>query len=438
MKVAVLGLGYVGCVSAACLARQGHHVVGVDVNPTKVDLINSGASPIIEKGLPEMVSEVVSDGRLTATTEAVRAIAQSDVSLICVGTPSRENGGLDMQYMQDVSRDIGNALRQCDGYHVVTIRSTIIPGSIESLVLPLIEKESGKKAGKDFGVCMNPEFLREGCAIHDYNHPAFTLIGARDQRSGDALEKLYRDIDAPVLRTEIRVAEMVKYAGNIFHALKICFANEIGVLCKELAIDSFEVMDIFSQDKHLNISTKYLTPGYAFGGSCLPKDIRAMLYQAKTLDIDLPLLGSILPSNQCHIERAFRMIQREGLKNVGILGLSFKAGTDDLRESPMVQLTEKLIGKGYNLRIYDKNVSLASIMGSNKQYITQVIPHISNLLVSDIRQVLKHAEVLIVGNNAPEFDNLLERVNDDQHVIDLIRLEEDVSQLNGYYHGISW
>jgi GDP-mannose 6-dehydrogenase len=408
------------------------------VNPVKVDLINQGKSPIVEKYIGEIIREVVSNGQLTATVDAVDAIAQSDISLICVGTPSQANGSLDLQYVRNVSRDVGRALRERKGYHVATVRSTMLPGSVEAVVTPLIEQESGKRVGQDFGVCINPEFLREGSAVDDYYHPAFTLIGAWDQRSGDLVEAMYKDIDAPVIRSDIRTAEMVKYANNTFHALKIAFANEIGVLCKELGLDSHKVMDIFTQDTRLNISPKYLRPGFAFGGSCLPKDVHAIVHRAKSLDLDLPVLNAILPSNERQIERAFRMIQRSGRKKVGILGLSFKAGTDDLRESPMVHLVEKLLGKGCDLRIYDRNVSMARISGANKQYIEQTIPHISALLVSDISQVLTHAEVLVIGNNAPEFREVPAQIKDGQQVIDLVRIEKDTSQLNGSYQGICW
>lgn len=438
MKITVLGLGYVGCVSAACLAKQGHRVFGVDVNPLKVDLINQGKSPIIENHIGELLSEAVATGQLTATTDTAEAIAQSDISLICVGTPSLVNGGLDLQYVRHVSQEIGRALRQREAYHVVAVRSTMLPGSVESAVIPLIAEESGKQAGQDFGVCLNPEFLREGSAVDDYYHPAYTLIGALDQASGDLLETLYKDLEAPVFQTDIRTAEMVKYVSNTFHALKVSFANEIGLICKSLDIDSHKVMDIFAQDTKLNISAKYLRPGFAFGGSCLPKDVRALAHRAKSLDLELPVLQAIMLSNERHIEHAYRLIQRSGRKKVGILGLSFKSGTDDLRESPMVQLAEKLLGKGYDLRIYDKNVSIAKIIGANKQYIEHVIPHLSTLLASDTDQILAHAEVLVVANNTPEFQELMGHVDHAQQVIDLARLDTDIPQLNGNYQGICW
>jgi GDP-mannose 6-dehydrogenase len=333
---------------------------------------------------------------------------------------------------------VGRVLREQPRYHVVVVRSTMLPGTLETVVLPLLEAESGKAVGRDFGLCVNPEFLREGSAIADYQSPPFTLIGAWDRRSAVPLEQVYHDVDAPLIQADIRVTEMVKYSCNMFHALKVGFANEIGVLCKKLAIDSHDVMDIFKQDTQLNISTSYLTPGFAFGGSCLPKDLRAAMHKAKELDLTLPILAAILPSNQGQIDRAFQMVQATGRKKIGILGLSFKAGTDDLRESPIVQLAERLLGKGYELAIYDSNVALAKLMGANKQYIEQVIPHLAKLLVNRLDSVLETAEVLVIGNQAPEFSHLRERLTEQQQIIDLVRLKEDFSALNGHYQGICW
>jgi GDP-mannose 6-dehydrogenase len=438
MNITVLGLGYVGCISAACLAQQGHQVIGVDVNPIKVDLINQGKSPIVERQVDEIISETVDANRLSATTDINMALTQSDVSLICVGTPSKENGSLDLKHIQNVCRELGRALRQQSHYQVVAVRSTILPGTLESVVLPLIEEESGKQVGSDFGLCVNPEFLREGSAVDDYYHPPYTLIGSWDQKTGEVMEKLYQSIDAPVFHTEIRSAELVKYVSNSFHALKVTFANEIGVLCKTLGIDSHKVMDIFTADTQLNISAKYLQPGFAFGGSCLPKDVRALVHRAKSLDLDLPILNAILPSNRRHIEHAFRLIQQSQRKKIGILGLSFKSGTDDLRESPMVRLVERLLGKGYDLRIYDRHVSMAKMIGANKQYIEQVIPHISTLLVPHRDQILAHAEILVVGNNTPEFRDIVSQVGNGQYVIDLARVETDMLRLNSNYQGICW
>lgn len=438
MNIAIIGLGYVGCVSAACLATAGHCITGVDVNPVKVALINQGKSPIVEKDVDRLIADAVATGHLQATTDIGAAIARSDLSLICVGTPSLANGSLDLTHVRHAATAVGQALREQPGYHVVAIRSTMLPGSLEGVVLPLLESAAGKAVGEEWGLCVNPEFLREGTAVADYRTPPFTLIGGWDQRSSALLAQAYKEVDAPLLQTDIRVAEMVKYTCNVFHALKVGFANEVGILCKQLAIDSHKVMEIFKQDTHLNISPSYLTPGFAFGGSCLPKDLRAVVHKAKELDLSLPILEGILPSNDRQIERAFQMVQASGCKKVGILGLSFKAGTDDLRESPLVHLAERLLGKGYELRIYDHNVALARLMGANKQYIEQVIPHISNLLVNQLDQLLQHAEVVVIGNRAPEFSRLREQISDRHQIIDLVRLKEDFSALNGRYHGICW
>lgn len=439
MNIAVLGLGYVGCVSAACLARQGHRVVGVDVNRLKVDLINQGRSPIVEQSMSREVSEAVSDGRLTATMDGVKAVAESEISLVCVGTPSRPNGSLDIQYVCNASRDVGLALREREAHHVVAVRSTVLPGTTESLVIPMVEQQSAKRVGQDFGVCVNPEFMREGSAVKDFYDPTFTLIGAADQRSGELVEAMYAVVDAPVITSDIRTAEMVKYASNAFHGLKVAFANEVGVLCKELGIDSHEVMDIFTRDTRLNISSKYLRPGFAFGGSCLPKDLRAILHRARSLDLKLPVLSAILSSNDRQIEYAYQMIRSTGQKKLGILGLSFKAGTDDLRESPLVRLAEKLLGKGYDLLIYDKDLSTAELIGANKQYIEQVIPHIASLVVSHIDEVLAHAKVLVIGHDEPEYREVLHAVKSTHQLIDLVRIEKDLSRVDdARYAGICW
>ena len=437
MNIAIFGLGYVGCISAACLAQQGHRVYGVDVSDTKVDLINAGQSPIIEKHIDTIIAEQVGAGRLSATTDAAQAVATTDVALVCVGTPSQPNGDLDLSYVRHVSEDIGRALQDRDGFYVVAVRSTMLPGSVQGVVVPALEAASQKQVGQDFGVCINPEFLREGTAVADYQNPPFTLIGADDERTAGVVADLYAPLDAPLYTTSVAAAEMVKYTSNAFHALKISFANEIGLLCKSAGIDSHTVMDIFVKDTQLNISDKYLKPGFAFGGSCLPKDVRAITYRAKTLDLELPVLKAILPSNDNHIEHALRLVEDLGNKRVGLLGLSFKAGTDDLRESPVVTLVEKLLGKGYDLRIYDRNVSLAAIIGANKRYIEQVIPHISSLLVPDIEDVLEHADTLVIGNNAPEFREALQRVRPEQQVVDLVRLTDEGAKLPNY-QGICW
>src|SRR5438874_5264680 len=437
MKLSVFGIGYVGCVSAACFAKAGHDVIGVDLNPTKVEIINSGKSPIVETGIEELISETVSAGRLRATTAPAEAIMNSDVSLVCVGTPSNANGSLDLDHVKSVCEEIGEALRSKLERHTVVIRSTMLPGTVGSLVMTTLEEHSGKQAGRDFGICINPEFLREGSSLKDFYSPPFTLIGADEETTVELVRKLYKDIDAPLFVTSLKTAEMVKYASNCFHALKVSFANEIGNICKAVGIDSHEVMKVFSQDTKLNLSPYYLTPGFAFGGSCLPKDLRAINYKAKQLDVEVPVLSSILPSNRLQVERAVNMVLQTGKKRVGVLGFSFKAGTDDLRESPMVTLIETLIGKGLQLALYDRDVSLAKLFGANKQYIEREIPHVSQLMRSSVEEVLEHAEVLIIGNKAEEFREVAMKLRSDQKLIDLVRLF-DGRVSDETYQGICW
>ena len=435
-RLSVFGIGYDGCVSAACFAKEGHAVIGVDVSDNKVRMINDGNSPIVEAGIGPLLAEVVKSNRLTATTDSAAAVHGSDVSLVCVGTPSNANGSLDLRYITRVCEEIGSALKTKTERHVVVIRSTMLPGTIESVVAPTLEQFSGKQAGKDFGVCINPEFLREGSSLKDFYAPPFTLIGADDEDTTAIVRELYRGIDAPVIATSVKTAEMVKYVCNCFHALKVSFANEVGNICKAVGVDSHEVMDIFCQDTKLNLSPYYLKPGFAFGGSCLPKDLRAINYKAKQVDVDVPVLSSILPSNRQQIERAVDMVLATGKKRVGILGFSFKAGTDDLRESPMVTLIETLLGKGIQLSIYDRDVSLARLFGANKEYIERQIPHIAQLMRPSIEEVLEFAEVLVVGNKAEEFNQIEKMQKEGQVVIDLVRLFDKTSS-NGY-QGICW
>jgi GDP-mannose 6-dehydrogenase len=437
MRISILGLGYVGAVSAGCLAAEGHDVLGVDPNPTKVDLVSRGIAPIIEKDISELTASAVAAGRLRATSSVALAIRETDLSLICVGTPSQLNGSLDLSYVRRVCEEIGAALRDKDSFHVVVARSTMLPGTMRNVVIPTLEEASGKVAGRDFGVCSNPEFLREGTAVYDYHHPPKTVIGETDSRSGELLASLYAKLDAPLIRTDVETAEMVKYADNVWHAVKVSFANEIGVICKGSGIDSHRVMDIFCQDTKLNLSPYYLRPGFAFGGSCLPKDVRALTYKARALDLDLPLLNSILPSNERHIDRGLNMIIDRGHRKVGILGFSFKAGTDDLRESPLVEVIERLIGKGYDLRLYDRNVSLATLTGANRDYILNHIPHISRLMTSSIDEVLAHAETVVIGNSAPEFKDVTSRLRNGQSVIDLVRISKEMIAGDSY-DGICW
>ncbi len=437
MKLSVLGLGYTGAVSAGCLARDGHEVIGVDPEPRKVDLINAGRTPVIEKEIGEIIEEQVAAGRLRATTDVAAAIGNSDLLLVCVGTPSVPNGGIDLKYVRRVCEQIGTALRRHHGAPVVVVRSTMLPGTMRELVIPTLEASSGKRAGTEFGVCINPEFLREGTAVHDYYHPPKTVVGEFNRASGDLLASLYARMPGPLIRTDIETAEMVKYADNAWHALKVGFANEIGNVCKALEVDGHRVMDIFCQDTKLNLSPYYLKPGFAFGGSCLPKDLRALLYKAKTLDLTLPILGAILPSNERQIERGLQAVIEKGRKKVGILGFSFKAGTDDLRESPIVELAERLIGKGYDLRVYDSNVRLAAIHGANRDYILNHVPHISRLMVASIDEILDHADTIVIGNAAPEFRDVPKRLSDGQTIIDLVRITDSRS-VSGVYEGICW
>jgi GDP-mannose 6-dehydrogenase len=437
MKICVLGLGYVGAVSAGLLAKEGHEVIGVDPERAKVDLINEGRSPIIEKDLGDIIAEQVGAGRLNAATVVEDAVRHSDLVFVCVGTPSQPNGGIDLRYVKRVCEQIGRTLASHPGAPVIVMRSTMLPGTMREVVIPLLEKHSGKRAGEEFGVCINPEFLREGTAVHDFYHPPKTVIGEVNKASGDVLANLYVRIPGPLVRTDIETAEMVKYADNSWHALKVGFANEVGSLCKALDIDAHKVMEIFCQDHKLNLSPYYLKPGFAFGGSCLPKDLRALLYKAKTLDVSLPILSAVLPSNQLQVERGVQAVVEKGNRRIGILGFSFKAGTDDLRESPMVELTERLIGKGYELRVYDRNVSLACLHGANRDYILNKIPHISRLMVPTIDDVLAHAQTIVIGNGAPEFADVPRRITDGQTIIDFVRVSGSRS-IAGVYEDICW
>lgn len=437
MKIGVHGLGYVGTVSASCLAYNGHEVIGVDPVQTKVDLINGGLSPIIETDVGEIIAATVKAGRLRAISDPCQAIRETDLSFVCVGTPSLANGNLDLRYVRRICEQIAEALKSKNKRHTVVIRSTILPGTMRTIVIPALEELSGKKAGVDFGVCNNPEFLREGSAVKDFRHPAKTVIGELDRTSGDMLARLYETLDAPLIRTDLETAEMVKYVDNSWHALKIGFANEIGTLSKSLGLDGHEVMDIFCQDHKLNISTAYLLPGFAFGGSCLPKDLRALSYKAKMNDLELPILTSILHSNEIQVNRGLQLIIEKGNKNIGILGFSFKAGTDDVRESPVIELIERLLGKGYNLCIYDKNVRMASLVGANRDFILNRIPHISRLMVDHVDAVLEFAQTIVIGNRDPEFATVPEKLLEGQSLVDFIRISNYTSP-NGKYDGICW
>jgi GDP-mannose 6-dehydrogenase len=431
-------MGYVGCVTGACLAELGHNVLGVDVNPQKVAMINNGQSPIIEKDINEIIKRVVKAGRFTATINQDYAIEKSEIAMICVGTPSKKNGSLDLEAIQKVSEEIGTAIMNKNEYFVVINRSTVLPGTIESIILPLLEKYSGKLVGKDFGLCMNPEFLREGSSVYDFYHPPKNVIGEYDQRSGDLVADIYKTISCTLIRTEIKIAEMIKYTDNCFHALKVTFANEIGNICKELDIDSHKVMEIFCSDTKLNLSSYYLKPGFAFGGSCLPKDLRALTYKSKTLDIETPVLNSILHSNKEQINKTISLLLDLKPQKIGFLGLSFKEGTDDLRESPIVEVIETIIGKGMHVGIYDKNVFIAKLIGSNKEYIEKGIPHISSLMYENAEKLIEDFDVIVIGNKSDEFVKLIQKMKRGQTIIDLVRITEDRNSLSANYYGICW
>ncbi len=437
MNISIFGMGYVGAVSAACLTREGHRIVGVDPVRTKVDLINQGRSPIIEKEVGEIINKAVTENRLRATVDMTAAVLETQVSFVCVGTPGQLNGDLDLKYIRRVCEEIGVVIGKKKERHIVVIRSTILPGTMRNVVLPLLEGASGKKAGKDFGVCNNPEFLREGTAVHDFYNPPKTVIGETDADSGDLLASIYKKLDAPLIRTDIETAELVKYVDNVWHALKIGFANEVGNICKETEIDGHKLMRIFCQDTKLNISQYYLKPGFAFGGSCLPKDLRALTYKARSMDLELPILNSVLTSNQLQVEKGIKMVLAKGSKKIGVLGFSFKAGTDDLRESPVVELIERLLGKGCDIKIYDRNVNLAKLVGANRDYILNHIPHISKMMVDSLTDIMEHAETIVVGNSDPEFSNILDHIQDGQVVVDLVRICGRMSE-EGKYDGICW
>jgi GDP-mannose 6-dehydrogenase len=438
-SISVFGLGYVGTVTAACLAHRGNNVIGVDLNRTKVEAMDSGKSPVVEPQVSEIIAEANKADRLGATSSAERAVLNSDISFLCVGTPSLRNGKLDLGHIEPVCREIGEILKKKNSFHLVVLRSTVLPGTAETIVVPTLEKASGKRIGAELGVCVNPEFMREGTAVADFLEPAITIIGTADKAHSALVRKLYAWAPGRIFETSFRTAEMVKYVCNAWHAVKITFANEIGTLAHELDVDADSMMEIFTSDTKLNISPTYLKPGFAFGGSCLPKDVRALNYRAKELDLTLPLFGSIMASNEEHFERAVEMVLATGKHKIGVLGLSFKAATDDLRESPQVQLVKRLLGEGRDIRIWDDNVSLGRLIGSNREYIEQIIPHIGSLLNSDLEEVLRESEVVVIGTRGLNLDFLQKNIRRDQHVIDLVNLEK-VHRLRtaAAYKGICW
>jgi GDP-mannose 6-dehydrogenase len=438
-SLSIFGLGYVGCVSAACLASRGHLVLGVDANPQKTAFIGEGRTPIVEERIGELITEVVGSGALKVSDDPVAAVLDTDITIVCVGTPSGAGGGLSTEYLERASEQIGSALAAKDGWHVVVYRSTMVPGTCENLLIPLLEKASGKTVGVDFGVCLNPEFLREGTSVRDFLDPPKTVVGESDERSGALVMSLYDGLPGPRFCVPIAVAEMTKYVDNSFHALKVTFANEIGAVCAAVGLDAHAVMDVFLADTKLNISPAYLRPGFAFGGSCLPKDVRALTHTARRHDVDVPVLANVLVSNEAHLRRTVALITSYGRRRIGILGLSFKAGTDDLRESPLVELAERLVGKGYDIRIYDPNVALSRLMGANRAYLDDRLPHISELLTDDADAVLAHAEVCVVGSRDPQVVAAVDGMGAHQFLVDLVRLPDaDARRDDPAYTGIAW
>lgn len=436
MRVSIFGLGYVGTVCAACLANRGHKVIGVDVVEEKVDMINRGVSPLVEPGLEEMLAKGVANQNITATSSASKAVLETDISFISVPTPCKSNGDLDLDFVKIVCQQIGEAIKLKGTHHTVVIRSTVLPGSVMGELRSILEEYTGREAGIGFGLAVNPEFLREGTAIDDYDHPPMTVMGCLDSTSAKQLTEMYSDIDAPLFVESIETAEMIKYTCNVWHAVKVAFANEIGSIAKASGVDGRKVMEIFCADRKLNISPYYMKPAFAFGGSCLPKDVRALCYRASQLDVKHPLLTSIMESNECHVNNAFKIIEQTGKKKVALYGLSFKPDTDDLRESPQVHLAEMLLGKGYQLKIYDENVSYAKVHGANKDYIEHKIPHLSSLLTENKEDVLHDSELVVLANGCKSFDALVDKVSDQQVLIDITGFMKYRS--SGNKQGICW
>lgn len=433
MNISIFGLGYVGCVGIGCLASQGNKMIGVDVSDVKVDLINSGKPTIVEKDIEELIAKGCKDGKISATLDYKYAVKNSDISFICVGTPSAENGHLNLNYIYQTAKEIGEALKDKDAFHIVVIRSTVFPGT-NAKISEIIENESGKHRNVDFAVVSNPEFLREGTAVNDYLNPPLTVLGSSCSKAIDVMKELYAPMNAPIEVVSIEVAEMIKYVNNSYHALKVVFANEVGQICKKLGIDSHEVMRIFCMDKQLNISPYYFKPGFAYGGSCLPKDLKGLKTLAHDLYLDTPVLASIDESNQNHIQFAIKQIENTGKKKIGVLGLSFKAGTDDMRNSPIVNIIEYLYGKGYDIKIYDKNVSISRLIGKNKSVIMEKLPHLNSLLCDKVEDVTEWAEMLVISTKEEAFKQLKPKAG--QPVFDLVRIKELENEDN--YNGLCW
>lgn len=435
MRISIFGLGYVGAVTGACLAKEGHEVTGVDPDPHKLDLIRSGKSPIVEEGLDELMAETVQSGKLRVSGDYREAVAETELSLICVGTPSRPNGSLKTDFVERVSGEIGQAIKAKGSYHSVVVRSTVLPGTTEKLVIPALSRETGGAPNESYGVSMNPEFLREGVSIFDFYNPPYTVIGTDSPEEFERVKAMYVNVPGEFIHCKLPTAEAIKYGCNIFHALKITFANEMGMLCKQLGVDSREALEVICRDTKLNISARYMKPGFAYGGSCLPKDMRAYTSKARELDVWLPMFEGSLQSNKLQIERAAEKIMAKGSKKVTMLGISFKEGTDDLRESPLVTLAEILIGKGFDLRIFDPNVEYASLYGSNKQYIDSELPHLKKILVS-ADEAIEHGDTIVFGHNAPVYNELIHKIGQGKKVVDLVRV--DGARFSAEYDGLYW
>lgn len=438
MNISIFGLGYVGAVSLACLARDGHTVYGVDIDQTKLDLISSGQPPIVEEGIQETMAVAVGSGRVHVTRECSEAMANTDLSFVCVGTPSMKNGDQDLTAITRLTEQMGAALREKSDFHTIVIRSTVRPGTVLQTIEPLLEKHSGKRSGEDFGLCFQPEFLREGTSIKDYDNPPMTIVGCNSERSAKQLEDLFGDLPGNFINTSVGTAEILKYACNAFHALKVTFANEIGRVAQSVEVDSREVMELVCEDKQLNISTAYMRPGFAFGGSCLPKDLRALLHVARERDVEIPMLAGLLPSNEVHVAHALDMILSRKTRKIGMVGLSFKSGTDDLRESPLLTLAEQLIGKGMQIKIYDPEVNLARIMGANKRYLEESIPHVAELMCESCEEVMDHGDVVILGLGDKQIvEEVRQRITAEKYLLDLVGLK-DIDQLPCEYDGACW
>lgn len=437
-RISIFGLGYVGAVSLACLARDGHEITGVDIDPTKLELLQNGQAPIVETGIQELMRAVMRGGSVKVTNDVRLAVLSSDISFVCVGTPPRRNGSQDLGAITRIAEQLGMALRDKDSRHVIVIRSTVQPGTVEGIIQPTIEAASGLQAGRDFSLCFQPEFLREGTSIRDYDNPPFTVVGATDDYGAEVLRSVFGELPGEFVRTSIRTAEMLKYACNAFHALKVTFANEMGRLSQAMEVDPHEVMKLLCMDRQLNISSAYLRPGFAFGGSCLPKDLKALLHAARTNDVELPMLGSILASNSAHVDQAVERVLAHGGRRVGLIGLSFKPGTDDLRESPLVTMAERLIGKGMQLQVFDPQVNIARLIGSNRRFIDEVIPHIASLMTTDLDQLVSESDILVVAmKSASVLDALARHTRPEQMLLDIVSLPDPAAQ-RASYQGVCW